>query len=331
MDAGGAAGMKRGFVLGKFMPPHAGHMLLCETAARLVDELTILVGWLPDDPIPGPLRLKWMQELFPQARVVGHGEVVPQTPEESPDFWPIWRDIVRSAHPAPIDMVFAGEGYGAELARQVGGTFVPAATRGARDAVGGLSGTAVRADPWSHWPLLPSPVRSYYTRTVCLHGPESVGKTVLAARLASHFGTVVAEEYGRTHCETHGLDIGEKDLLTIGRVQTALIEAAKPWSNGRLIADTDALMTAAWCEMLLGRVPAELMEQPKADLYLLLDADVPWMDDGTRFFGEDDSRARFLAISERMLEEAGVPYVRIGGGWEERFARAVAAVETVRP
>ena len=57
--------MTRGFVLGRFMPPHAGHVHLCETARRLVDRLTILVCWQPDDPVPGPLRLQWMRELFP--------------------------------------------------------------------------------------------------------------------------------------------------------------------------------------------------------------------------------------------------------------------------
>ncbi|MGZ8360309.1 MAG: adenylyltransferase/cytidyltransferase family protein, partial [Allosphingosinicella sp.] len=101
--------MSRGFVLGKFMPPHAGHVFLVETARTLVDELTILVCWLPDDPIPGEARLAWMRELFPHCRVVGHGALVPQAPDEHPDFWPIWRRIVREAHPEPIDTVFASE------------------------------------------------------------------------------------------------------------------------------------------------------------------------------------------------------------------------------
>jgi HTH-type transcriptional regulator, transcriptional repressor of NAD biosynthesis genes len=324
--------VRRGFVLGKFMPPHAGHVALCTAAAAMVDELTILVCWLPDDPIPGPLRLAWMRELFPRARVVGHGEPAPQAPEEATDFWPVWTGIVRAAHPEPIDLVFAGEGYGAELARQMGGVFVPLNERGAAgDRLSALSGTAVRTDPWAYWNLLPAPVRSHYAATICLHGPESVGKSTLATRLAERFDTVAVPEYGRTHCEVHGLDIGEEDLLTIGRAQTAMIAAARPWCNRRLIADTDALMTAAWCAMLLDRAPDELLGQPKAHLYLLLDKDVPWQDDGTRFFGEDERRARFAALSEEMLERARVPWVRISGSWEERFERAVAAIEQLGP
>lgn len=320
--------MTRGFILGKFMPPHAGHVALCTAAAALVDELTILVCWLPDDPIPGAQRLAWMQTLFPDAWVVGHGEVAPQEPGDHPDFWSIWTAIVRRAHPEPIDFVFAGEAYGLDLAREVGGAFLPLNARGAAgDRLSTLSGTAVRADPWSHWDLMPGPVRAHYARTVCLHGPESVGKTTLAARLAAQFGTVVVPEYGRTHCEAHGVDIGREDLLTIGRAQAAMIAAALPWCNRRLIIDTDALMTAAWCAMLLGEVPDALLEQPKADLYLLLDTDVPWRDDGTRFFGEEDRRARFMDLSVEMLERAGVRWKLVSGGWDERFEQAVAAIE----
>ncbi|GAA4817922.1 nicotinamide-nucleotide adenylyltransferase [Sphingosinicella ginsenosidimutans] len=320
----------RGFVLGKFMPPHAGHQLLCGTAGRMVDELTILVCSLPGDPIPGELRLAWMRALFPHARVIGHDAIVPQAAEDSADFWPIWRAIVKAAHPEPIDYVFAGEAYGLRLAEEVGGTFVPVGARiMGQDprGLGGLSGSAVRADPWAHWPHLPPPVRGYYAKSICLHGVESTGKSVMSDRLARHFGTIWVPEYGRAHCETHGLELTEADLLLIGRAQAAMVEAARPLCDRRLIVDTDALMTAAWCEMLFDRIPEPLLAYPKADLYLLLEPDVEWVDDGTRFFGTPDRRARFAAICRRLLEEAGVTWVSIGGRWEDRFEQAVAAIE----
>lgn len=148
-----------GFVLGKFMPPHAGHLLLCDTAMLGCSRLTILVCWLPGDPVPGPSRLAWMRELYPACRVVGHGAVVPQAPEEHPDFWVIWRGIVRVAHPEPIDRVYASEPYGARLATEVGATFVPVDL--ARRRVP-LSATMVRADPARHWHRLPASVRDWY-------------------------------------------------------------------------------------------------------------------------------------------------------------------------
>jgi NadR type nicotinamide-nucleotide adenylyltransferase len=321
--------MTRGFLLGKFMPPHAGHQLLVETARRMVDELTILVCWLPDDPVPGPLRLAWMRELFPACRVIGHDAVVPQAPEDHPDFWPIWRGIVTTAHPEPIDLLFAGEGYGLRLAAEVGGRFVPVGARVMgqdEGGLGGVSASAIRVDPWAHWRWLPPPVRGHYARTICLHGVESTGKSVMAERLARHFGTIWVPEYGRAHCEAHGVDLAEGDLLLIGRAQQAMIEASLPLCEKRLIVDTDALMTAAWCEMMLGHIPDSLLAWPKADLYLLLEPDVAWIDDGTRVYGTDADRARFAAACRAVLDRAGVTWVSIGGSWEERFAKAAAAI-----
>lgn len=320
---------RRGFLLGKFMPPHAGHMALIRAARALVDELTVLMCWLPDDPIPGETRLQWIRELAPDCRVVGHGAVVPQAPEDSADFWPVWRGIVAAVHPEPIDYLFAGEDYGAELARQVGGLFVPLGGRvlGLRDdPLSGLSASAVRADPAVHWPYLPAPVRAHYRRTICLHGAESTGKTTLAAALAAETGALTVGEYGRSHCEAHKDPLTLDDLLLIGRAQQAMIGAASEWAGPLLLVDTDALMTAAWCEMLLGTRPAELMAAPRADLYLLLEPDLPWIDDGTRFFSDPAERHRFAMIVSQVLEDAGVPYVRISGHGETRLAAARAAI-----
>ena len=56
----------------------------------------------------------------------------------------------------------------------------------------------------------------------------------------------------------------------------------------------------------------------KAERYLLFAPDVPWVADGTRFFGTAQARARFAALAEAMLVQAGVPFTRIVGDWQER-------------
>lgn len=320
--------MTRGFVLGKFMPPHAGHVALCEAAARMVDTLTILVCWLPDDPIPGEQRLAWMRELFPAARVLGHGEVVPQLPEDSPEFWPIWRRIVREAHPEPIDRLFAGEDYGAELAAQVGGQFVPLGGRiiaADQSGPGGVSGSAVRANPAANWRWLPAPVRRDLVKVVSLHGIESTGKSTLAAALGQQLGTIWVPEYGRSHCQVHGTDLDERGLETIAAAQDAMIAAARPWSGPVLLTDTDWLMTRAWHEMMLGK-PMAGPSYALADLYLLLEPDQPWIDDGLRLYGADKDRVRFHRLCVAELDRAGANYVTIGGSWEERRKQALAAI-----
>jgi NadR type nicotinamide-nucleotide adenylyltransferase len=317
--------MSNGFLLGKFMPPHNGHVLLAETAQALVDRLTILVCWLPDDPIPGEVRLQWMRELFPQARVIGHGAVVPQLPEEHPDFWTIWRDIVRSAHPEPIDQLFASEAYGARLAAEVGARFV---TVDPERAAVPVSASAIRADPFAHWRHIPAPVRPHFAHTICLHGPESTGKSTLAPLLARHFDTLFVPEYGRTYCEQHGVDLAMDDLLAIGQTHAAMTRSLLRQCNKRLILDTDPIMTAAWATMLFDRRdPWFDRFDETADLYLLLDIDMPWVDDGTRFFGDNDRRRRFFDLSRDELERRRLPYVVIGGNAEERFRKSVAAIE----
>ena len=325
--------VRRGFLLGKFMPPHAGHVSLIEAARRLVDELTILVCSLPDDPIPGQVRLEWMRAMFPSCRVVWHGAPAPQAPEDNPSFWPTWRRIVAKAHPEPIDYLFAGEGYGEELAHQVGGLFVPLGARvlGADQAgLGGLTASAVAADPLAHWQFLPAPVRNHYALTICVHGVESVGKSMLAERLAAHYSTVLVPEYGRTHCETYGTDCREQDLLLIGQAQQAMIEAARPWCNRLLIADTDALMTAAWSQMMIGYSPDELLCHRQADLYLMLGTDAPFIDDGTRVYGDPQLRAKFDRVSREVLAVARANTVEISGSWDDRFAQSCAAIDQLR-
>ncbi|WP_229822158.1 AAA family ATPase [Novosphingobium arvoryzae] len=164
---------------------------------------------------------------------------------------------------------------------------------------------------------------------LCFHGAESTGKSVLADKLSRELGLPWVPEYGRTYCEERGTDLTMADLLAIAEGQQAAVEAARIGDPPLLLLDTDQLMTAAWAEMLFGEVPDSLMAYPKADLYLLFSADVPWVEDGTRLFGQTPERTRFAGLAEEMLDRAEVPWRRIGGNWTEREAAVRAEISAL--
>ncbi|QGN54797.1 AAA family ATPase [Novosphingobium sp. Gsoil 351] len=159
---------------------------------------------------------------------------------------------------------------------------------------------------------------------VCFHGAESTGKSVLGQKLASELGRPFVPEYGREYCETRGTDLTMADLLAIAEGQDAAMRATCADAPPLVLLDTDPLMTAAWAAMLFGEVPPVLLAYPKAERYLLFAPDVPWVADGTRFFGTAAARARFAALAEDMLVRAGVAFDRVGGDWATREATARA-------
>ena len=316
--------MTRGIVVGRFLPLHAGHVALIRTARALVDHLTIVLCYQPGDAIDGARRLQWMLEMFPSTRIVG---IAAPSPRDAAGFaagMERLRVEIADLHREPIDRLIASTRDQSALADALGARFVLIDPD--HQAVP-VNSAQLRANLGGNWRFLPPAVRPAYARTICLHGPESTGKTTLAPLLARHFETLFVPEYGRTYCEQYGLSLDMDDLVTIGRTHAAMTQALLRQCNQRLILDTDPLMTAAWADMLFEtRDPWFDAFQDTADLYLLLDIDLPWVDDGTRFFGEDDRRQRFFDLSRAELERRGLDYRIIGGPPEERFARALEAI-----
>jgi nicotinamide riboside kinase len=99
-------------------------------------------------------------------------------------------------------------------------------------------------------------------------------------------------------------------------------------ANRILFCDTDLLLTTVWSETLFGDCPAWIRQAAAArtyDLYLLLDVDVPWVDDSQRYLPHQ--RQAFFERCRAVLEQHGRCYVVIRGTWPERLVHARAAVQ----
>ena len=61
--------MTTALVVGKFLPPHVGHAFVIDHALALADTVHVFVNDRAAYAIPAELRVSWVQQTFPEARV----------------------------------------------------------------------------------------------------------------------------------------------------------------------------------------------------------------------------------------------------------------------
>lgn len=169
-------------------------------------------------------------------------------------------------------------------------------------------------------------------KKIVITGPESSGKTTLAARLAEHFGTVWVPEFARQYLDSLGRPYLEADLLDIARGQVALEdEMAGSATNGLLFLDTSLEVLKIWSEFRFGHCHTETLELLQLrlpDHYLLCLPDLPWAPDPQRENPGD--RDVLLDIYRREITSLGVPFSEVGGSGEERFNNALNMVNAIQ-
>ena len=166
---------------------------------------------------------------------------------------------------------------------------------------------------------------------VVLFGPESTGKTTLAAALAAHFNTDYVPEYSREYAEQklkEGSTLTKNDVLPIAMGQMQLEQTMLNCAKEVLIYDTNILETLVYASYLYKNdVPEELKkyaELNEYDLYLLTDIDVPFTPDPVR--GDGTDRAEQFQLFKQKLEQINTPFVVLSGSFELRLQKAIMAI-----
>lgn len=163
---------------------------------------------------------------------------------------------------------------------------------------------------------------------IAVVGPESTGKSTIAAQLAQYYDTVCIPEYAREYCRHLNRQYTMQDEMNMFYGQLALERSLVPFArNGLLICDTMFLTIKVWCDHLFGHTPQQVHDELRRhpyDFFLLMDVDLPWIDDPLRDF--PDLREHFMQVWHEELQAIDANYVVVSGTGDLRYENALRAV-----
>lgn len=158
------------------------------------------------------------------------------------------------------------------------------------------------------------------TIRIALIGPESTGKSTIAALISAKFGFSLVSEYARDYLGALDRPYTLSDILHIYEKQMALEMELLGKSPKGIVSDTECINGLVWCDEVFGISPQWLENQIQSkpyDLYLLTAPDIPYEPDPLR---ENPGRgAYFFQRYQQELEKRGLPFSIISGVGEARF------------
>lgn len=174
-----------------------------------------------------------------------------------------------------------------------------------------------------------SPVR------IAITGPESSGKSALAAELANRWRTAWVPEFAREYLlalpDPAAYTLRDLEAIAHGQLADEDRVAAQLAPGELLFCDTDLVVVLIWAEERFGQCPAWLraaaLDPAAYDLRLLLTPDLPWAPDPLREAPDPAERARLFARYHATLQASRLPFTEISGVGEARYEAAARAVE----
>jgi NadR type nicotinamide-nucleotide adenylyltransferase len=316
--------MPKAIVLMTALVPTLGHKYLIDFATRLAEEVHVIVGTMNREPIDGYKRryaLSKTYESNPFVTVHHLHRDVPQEPNEHPDFWNVWRDIVcEFVDVQPDDYFVASELYGIDMANVLGCKFMPCNRY--RETVP-IKGTTVRQNLLDNFHHILPEFQQFLVRSVTIFGAESCGKTTMTRALADTFDGWFIPEWAREYLETVGPEITAEKMRSIVEGQTALQATARvDLKNKPLIfQDTDLLSTLGYYRLWGGGSADDLACVTalavafQSHLYVVMNDQIPFEPDQLRYGG--DKRESKMDFWIDLLKEFHCPYIVVPYGTHE--------------
>lgn len=337
---------KVGMYGGKFLPfPHQGHVFAMIKASTMVDELHVIVSHDTEyerslckgskvEHVEYTMRLRWWTQI---AKDLPHVHIHEVYEHQTGDFsdWERGRDGIVKAIGKPIDVVFSSEHDYTPIFNKLYPNAEHVVIDSDRETYN-ISGTKIRTEGViKHWDMIPKIVQPYFAKKVVIVGTESCGKSTLVKNLATLFNTSYVEEFGRTFYERlggcEGITIAE-DYPEIAFEHKYQEKVQLQSANKVMFIDTEAIVTQYYSELYLGesqKVLDGIIKMQEYDLWLFLEPDVEWVNDGTRSFGEDVVRDRNNTFLKSMLSHYGIDYTTIKGSYKDRLNQAVSEIENI--
>ncbi len=166
-------------------------------------------------------------------------------------------------------------------------------------------------------------------KRIAITGPESTGKSVLAASLALHYQTVWSPEYARSYLTKKHGSYSPADVVHIAKQQFDQNNTMSQQAQQYFFADTEMLVTKIWYQFVFGKahpVINRLFHQQQFDLYLLCDIDLPWEPDPLR--EHPGQRKELFNMYQQQLSDHNLPFVRVKGFGKHRLQSAINSIDT---
>lgn len=323
-----------GFYGGKMFPFHMGHLHNIIRASNMVDKLYVIVfsdektekelcknTKIKYEQITPRKRLEWISKSIKgmehvkvfnisegygswSEEAVGVRKIIGKNPNvvfsAEPSYDPIFKELYPNAKHIIFDK-----------------NIVP------------ISATMIRNEgAIKYWDYLPKSVQNDFVKKVVIVGTESCGKSTLTRNLAKAFNTSYVHEYGRDICEEfNGCDgiLPDEIYPTIAYGHKMLEKKQQEIANKLLFIDSEAIITQFYSNLYNNKnqtVIEEIIKLQDYDLWIFLEPDVKWVDDGYRVHGDSDLRNQNNLKLKKMLEERNIKYTSIDGDYNNRFDKA---------